>query len=343
MSQNTVIRFFFALVALACLWGGVSTYDRGAVDALRVVTNASPQDEDSHGARALRDYVERQSGGALQVDIHPYGEFCATARECIAFLRRGVIDVFMTSGGGVTDIFAPAQVIDLPYIFPDDAVAECVLDGDFTRALRGEALALGAGLRLMVIGNTGGWRGFATLSKPIHAPEDLRGVKIRTIASEMHQALMREFGASPTPISWSELYVSLATGVVDGTTNSLPDIVNANLHEQIRHITLDNHSYMGAIWWFSERNWRRLDAEEQEIVARGFEKLKHATRAAARANEARATAVFTSSGGKIIALSPQERARFQHTAHGIRDWFAATYGDEWLRRVNAAVRACQDG
>ena len=342
-TQERLLRYLFALVCLGCLWGGIATYDRGSVDAIRVVANASPQDEDYHGAHAFKKYVEENSGGDLRVKIYPFGEFCATARECIAFLRQGMIDVFMTTGGGVADIFAPAQVIDVPYLFPDEAAAECVFDGDFTDDLRREVLALDSGMRLMVIGNTGGWRSFATIKEPIKQPRDLRGVKIRTTTSEMHQALMREFGASPTPISWSELYVSLATGVVDGTTNSLPDIINANLHEQIRHITLDNHSYMGAIWWFSEVNWRRMETPARQIVTGGFEQLKEVTRDTARANEARATEVFTRSGGTIIGLSAEERAGFEATAYGIRDWFSAAYGDKWLQRISAAVAACGNG
>ena len=340
MSRPRILRVTYIVLALACIVGTVATYDPKSRNVLRVVANGSPQDEDYHGVRAFKKTVEERTNGEVAVDIFADGQFCSSARECIDFMEVGLLDVFMTTGGGLGNTFGPGQIIDAPYVFPNDEVAECVLDGSFTDQLRDAVFDAGLGIRLMVIGNTGGWRSFATTANRIADADDLKGVKIRTTSAQMQQLFVREFGAAPTPISWSELYVAMSTGVVDGTTNSLPDIVAANLHEQIRYITLDNHAYMGAIWWMSESRWSTLSDELKAIVTDGYEDLKQVTRQVAKDNEARARNAFLEAGGEIIEISPEQRQAFIDAGSGIRAWFGERYGEEWYDSLDASIAAC---
>ncbi|MEZ5834410.1 MAG: TRAP transporter substrate-binding protein DctP [Geminicoccaceae bacterium] len=73
----------------------------------------------------------------------------------------------------------------------------------------------------MAIGNTGGWRNFATVSKQIRTPADVAGLKIRTIPADIQIEMVKMLGSNPTPIAWPEVYTSLATGVVEGTKNGI--------------------------------------------------------------------------------------------------------------------------
>lgn len=343
MSRNGRLRALYAVLAAVCVAGAVSTYDPESNDVIRIVANGSPQDEDYHGVRAFKRYVEETSGGEFKVEIFPNGQFCSSASECIDFMEVGLLDVFMTTGGGIGNTFGPGQIIDAPYAFANDAVAECVLDGPLKERLRDAVRDAGIGIRLMEVGNTGGWRSFATTSEPIRARSDLAGVKIRTTSAQMQQLFVREFDAAPTPISWSELYVAMSTGVVDGTTNSLPDIVAANLHEQIKYFTVDNHAYMGAIWWLSAARWETLDDEQRAIVSEGFERLKQVTRRVAHENEEKARKAFVDAGGEIIELSDEERRAFSAAGKEVRAWFAERYGDEWIERLDNAIAACTAG
>lgn len=341
MSRTRTMQVSYLIFAGICIIGTVASCDPESRNVIRVVANGSPQDEDYHGARAFRETVESRSRGEMAVDIFPDGQFCSSARECIDFMEVGLLDVFMTTGGGLGNTFGPGQIIEAPYAFPTDAVAECVLDGPFKDYLRDAVLDAGLKIRLMVIGNTGGWRSFATTSEAIRGPKDLEGAKIRTTSARMQQLFVRQFGASPTPISWSELYVAMSTGVVDGTTNSLPDIVAANLHEQIDYITLDNHGYMGAMWWLSETRWSSLSEEAKQIMTVAFERLKMVTRQKAKENENRARRVFVETGGEIIDLSPAQRDDFIEAGSAIRPWFSERYGDGWFERLDAAIADCQ--
>jgi len=144
--------------------------------------------------------------------------------------------------------------------------------------LRSAVLDSGIPIRLMTVSNTGGWRNFASTDAQIRTPADIKGRKFRTISAPVQQELVRQLGGNPTPVAWSEVYTALATGVVEGTKNGIQDIVGMKLHEQIKFITLDGHSYMGGLWWYSEVSWQALPPDLQRIVYDGFQELKTVTR-----------------------------------------------------------------
>lgn len=340
MKQKVLIALFF-LIAGASVIGAVMSTAETAEFTIRIATLGSPEDEDYDGMLVLEEYVESRSGGRVDVQIYPSGQFCSQERECLEGLQTGVLQVYMFTTGGLGAVFGPGQVFDLPYMFRDDAVAECVLDGPIVDDLRETILDAGLDVRLMTVSNTGGWRNFATTDKPVRTPEDLRGLKIRTISAPIQQELVRQLGANPTPIAWSEVYTALATGVVVGTKNGIQDIVGMKLHEQLKHVVLDGHGYMGGLWWYSEPSWRELPPDLQRIVYDGFQQLKNVTRGILKRRQIDAYEEFRKAGGVIHAPSPAEKQRFREAAAGMRAWYADNYGDEWLEKIDAAVAQCE--
>ena len=298
-------------------------------------------DEDYDGAVAFKRHVESASKNRITVELYPSGQFCSTERECLESLQSGVLQVFMFTTGGFGSVYGPAQVLDLPYVFDNDTVAECVLDGPIIDRLGETIQQEELGIRLMTVSNTGGWRNFATTDSPILSPQDVKGRKIRTITAPLQQELVRELGGNPTPVSWPEVYTALATGVVDGTKNGIHDIVSMQLHEQIRFVTLDGHAYMGGLWWYSEASWQTLSDTDQQIVKTGFEKLKHTTRAAIKHWEKESVATFEASGGTLITPDASTKEAFRNSVKGMRDWYRQSYGDTWLNLLDAAVNRCR--
>ena len=143
-----------------------------------------------------------------------------------------------------------------------------------------------------------------------------------------------------TPVAWSEVYTALATGVVDGTKNGIVDIVSMRLHEQIRFYTLDKHTYMGGLWFFSEASWQELSIENQTIVGQGFERLKAVAGESIKRREIESYKTFTESGGVIYEPTQSEKKMFQEAAYGMRAWYSKTYGNKWLLKVDNKVESC---
>ena len=341
MENPVLMRILLVLIVAGCLFGIVTARSERAEFTIRVAFLASVDDEDYIGASAFKRVVEQRLGKRVSVQIFPSGQFCGSERECIEGLQSGILEVHQTTVGGLAGLFGAVQVLDLPYTFRDDAVAECVVDGPIVREMGDEILNAGLGLRLMVVGNTGGWRSVATTRQRVQSVADMRGLRIRTLPSALEQEMVRELGASPMPLPWSEVYGALGAGLINGTKNSVQDVVGMKLNDHIRHLLVDRHSYMAAIWWYSEAGWQRLPPDVRAAVAEGFHALALATRAAAKEREQPALAEFARRGGTIDVVTPAQREEFRSATAALRGWYAQRYDPIWLTRLDAAVTRCE--
>ncbi len=205
----TLRRWLLAIVVLGCIAGIIGSRAQQADITIRIAFLASQDDEDFIGAVAFREALQRRLGDRVAVQIYPSGQFCGNERECMEALQSGILEMHQTTIGGLAGLYGPAQVFDLPYVFADDAVAECVFDGEVPRAMGESILQQGLGLRLMAVGNTGGWRSFAMTERRIARVADLEGLRIRTLPSALEQEMVRELGASPMALPFSEIYTAL--------------------------------------------------------------------------------------------------------------------------------------
>lgn len=339
-TKRSLLLGIYSLVIVASIVGIMRSTSSTAEFTVKAAIQASTQDEDYVGLVAFKEYVEAKSDGRVQVDIYTSGQFCGSVPECISNLQQGVLEMFPSTAGGTGNFFAPAQVLDLPYLFTSDKQAICVLDGPILDKIRQDVLARSLNIRLIGIANTGGWRNFATTNKPIRTPEDLKGQKIRTTPAEIQQELVKQLGANPTPISWAELYTALATGVVEGSKNGIQDIIGAKLQEHLKYIILDGHSYMATLWWFSEPVWQTLPADIQIIIQDGFKKQQAAANNLVATEEENSYQIFEQAGGAIYRPSVAEKQAFKDASSNMRGWFISQFGNEWLDLLESSVATC---
>jgi TRAP-type C4-dicarboxylate transport system substrate-binding protein len=249
--------------------------------------------------------------------------------------------VTISTIGGFGLIFPPAQVLDLPYILRDDRVAECFFDGPFLADLRKAVTDKHPKLRLMMVGNTGGWRNFMTTKTQIKEPSDIVGQKIRTIPADIQKEMVKMLGGNPTPISWPEVYTSLATGVVEGTKNGITDIVSMKFHEHLRYATLDGHAYMAAFWWMNNDFWNELSHEDKVIVNDGFYHMMWETRQSPKSGAIAAYQEFKKAGGTVYKPTPKQKQMFVDATKGMYKWYENQFGPEWLNKVLAETKVCE--
>ncbi|WP_341211580.1 TRAP transporter substrate-binding protein DctP [uncultured Limimaricola sp.] len=326
---------------LAALMAGTALPVMAQDVTLRVTANSNENDEDYDGLVVFKNYVEAASNGAMAVEIFMGTQLCSNGAECLQGVADGSIDVYISTSGGASGLFPYVQVLDLPYVMADDRVAEAVLSGDFTRTMRDMALADSDDtIRLMTIGNTGGWRNFANTKRRIAQPSDIEGLKIRTVVADLPQELVRALGASPTPIPWPELFTSLQTGVVEGTKNGITDIMSMKFPDAgLQYVTLDGHAYMGALWWMSNQRFQELPDDLKRVVVDGFYQLQQATFASPKRKSIQAYEDFVAGGGDLYVPSPDEKAAFAEAAQPVYEWFTANVdgGQEIYDALTAAV------
>ncbi|MEP1588812.1 MAG: TRAP transporter substrate-binding protein DctP [Tateyamaria sp.] len=311
-----------ALTAAALLAG--STMMASAQDfTIRATANSNENDEDYDGLVVFKNYVEAASNGAIAVELFIGTQLCSNGAECLQGVADGSIDVYISTSGGASGIFPYVQVLDLPYLMADDRIAEHVLSGDFTRTMRDMALEdSDNSIRLMTIGNTGGWRNFANTQRRVAEPADMDGLKIRTVVADLPQELVKALGASPTPIPWPELFTSFQTGVVEGSKNGITDIMGMKFPDAgLQYVTLDGHAYMGALWWMSNEKFTGMPEDMRRVVVDGFYALQQATFASPKRKSIAAYEEFVAGGGDLYVPTPAQKAAFAEASTPVYDWF----------------------
>jgi len=337
-------RIFKPLI-LAAMMAATTVIAQAADYTIRATANSNENDEDYDGLVVFKNYVESASNGAIAVELFIGTQLCSKGAECLQGVADGSIDVYISTSGGAAGIFPYVQILDVPYLMSDDRIAEHVLSGDFTRKLREMALKDSGGkIRLMTVGNTGGWRNFANTKRRVQNPNDMGGLKIRTVVADLPQELVRALGASPTPIPWPELFTSFQTGVVEGSKNGITDIMGMKFPDAgLKYVTLDGHAYMGALWWMNNDKFMSMSDELKTVIVDGFYQLQQATFASPKRKSIQAYADFVAGGGDLYVPTPAEKAAFKKAAAPVYDWFKTNVegGEEVFNAFTAAVSAAE--
>ena len=333
-------------LVVAAMLAGTTMAATAADYTIRATANSNENDEDYDGLIVFKNFVESASNGAIAVELFIGTQLCSKGAECLQGVADGSIDIYISTSGGASGIFPYVQVLDLPYLMANDRIAEEVLAGDFTRKVREMALSdSGGAIRLMTIGNTGGWRNFANTKRRVQAPKDMEGLKIRTVVADLPQELVKALGASPTPIPWPELFTSFQTGVVEGSKNGITDIMGMKFPDAgLQYVTLDGHAYMGALWWMNNEKFMSMPEEMRRVVVDGFAALQQATFASPKRKSIKAYEDFVAGGGDLYVPSPEEKAMFKEAAAPVYDWFKSNIkgGPEVFDALVTAVAAAEE-
>ena len=337
-------RIFKPLI-LAVMMTATAVVAQAADYTIRATANSNENDEDYDGLVVFKNYVESASNGAIAVELFIGTQLCSKGAECLQGVADGSIDDYISTSGGAAGIFPYVQILDVPYLMSDDRIAEHVLSGDFTRKLRDMALKdSGNKIRLMTVGNTGGWRNFANTKRRVQNPDDMGGLKIRTVVADLPQELVKALGASPTPIPWPELFTSFQTGVVEGSKNGITDIMGMKFPDAgLKYVTLDGHAYMGALWWMNNDKFMSMPDGLKTVIVDGFYQLQQATFASPKRKSIQAYADFVAGGGDLYVPTPAEKAAFKKASTPVYDWFKSNVegGEEVFNAFTAAVNAAE--
>jgi len=165
--------------------------------------------------------------------------------------------------GGPFDTFDPmARVVNYPFLFKDYSQVDKVLDGP----LGGELLKSleSSGFKGLCFSENG-FRNLTNNRRPVRTPADIKGLKIRVMASAIHKAIWQALGANPTPMPWP-IYTELEQGVIDGQENPLWVMKVYKFYEIQKYMTLTRHVYSYHIDVASLKWWNTLDGNTQKMI-----------------------------------------------------------------------------
>ncbi len=179
-------------------------------------------------------------------------------------LQIGSLAMTKVSAAPLEGFIPEMQIFGIPYIFKNRRHYWKVLESDIGKDL----LLSMQRVKLHGLGYfDAGARSFYTTKKPIRSPKDLAGQKIRVMNSQTAIKTVNALGATPTPISWGELYTALQQGVVDGAENNPPTFYLSRQYEISKYYVLDEHSAIPDVLLMSLYIWNNLSAQEKQWLA----------------------------------------------------------------------------
>jgi len=213
------------------------------------------------------EYLNELSGGEMRIQIYPNQQL-GSERECLELLQIGSLDMAKVSGA-VMENFAPKlKIFGLPFLFDNKEHLFKVLDGPIGK----ELLSEGEDFWLKGIGYyDSGSRSFYTRERPVENPKDLEGLKIRVQESASAFEMVKQLGASPTPISWGELYTAIQQGVIDGAENNPPSFYLSRHYEVCKYYIVDEHTMIPDILLVSTHLWNRMSLQEQQWLQKAID------------------------------------------------------------------------
>ncbi len=156
--------------------------------------------------------------------------------------------------------------------------------------------------------------GFKVMSsnRPLHKPEDVKGLKLRIQSSKVLDAEMRALGAIPQVMAFSEVYQALQTGVVDGNENTISNIYTQKMHEVQKYLTISDHGYIGYAVVANKKFWDALPADLRTTLEGAMkEATRYANEIAQKENDDALEAIRKTGKTQVIVLTAQERAAWR--------------------------------
>lgn len=325
----------FAIAVAAFMSAGIA----GTASAQTVIKVGHGANEQFHMHRALlkfEELVEARSNGDFDVQIFPSSQM-GPDREMIESVQSGVLEMAVSPSSFFAGWDPAFAVIELPYMYPSKQVALDVLTGE-----AGDKMLA----RLENQGLVGlGWlenglRQITNNVRPIHKPEDLEGIKLRTMKVPAHVDTFKALGANPTPMNFGEVYSALQQGVIDGQENPVALIDSQRFYEVQKNLSLTGHVFTVYIPVVGEWFWSGLTEDQQALLRDAMTEAAAYQQDLVAAEEAGQLQKIRDAGVNVVELTDAERQVFSDQTQDVRAAYRDTVGaevfDGWVAAVEAA-------
>jgi C4-dicarboxylate-binding protein DctP len=326
-----IIAAAFALVVV----GPASAQEPIVIKFSHVVATDTPKGK---GAEKFKELAEKYTDGKVKVEVFPNSSLYKDKEELEA-LQLGAVQMLAPSLAKFGPIgIKEFEVFDLPFILPDKAALRRVTDGPLGKKLFTLLEPKG------MVGLAYWDNGFKDMSanKPLHMPEDFRGLKIRIQSSKVLEAQIRALGAIPQVMAFSEVYQALQTGVVDGAENPPSNIYTQKMHEVQKYIMESEHGYVGYAVIVNKKFWDGLPQDIRPQLEKAMQEATEYTNSIAQKENDDALEAIKKSGlSQVLPLTAEEKQAWRTALKPVYQEMASRVGqttiDEFEKEANAVT------
>jgi TRAP-type transport system periplasmic protein len=293
---------------------------------------AAPDNPRHIASLKFAEVVKAKTNGQVEVTVSPSGQLGNDPAQITA-VRSGALDITANSQGAFANVVPEYAAFGMPFIFADLPSAWKLLDGPLGKELADKTAEKG----MVVLGYwDNGIRHMSNSKRPLNTPEDMKGLKMRTPPDAVTTDIMQAVGAQAQQIAFTELYVALQQGVVDGQENPLMNISSAKLYEVNKFISLTGHKYEMTPFVMNKRSYDGLSDAHKKAVMEAAAEATKLQRTLSQESDTKLLAELRSKGAIINTAN---KAAFEKATDPVDDkWMASPIG-AYVKKVIAAARA----
>ena len=264
--------------------------------------------QNSHYGVAIDTFareIEKRTGGRYKIQNF-YSGALGAERESIEALQVGTLDLTMTSTGPVPNFVPEVAILDIPFLFKDYAQARATLDGPIGQEMLGKFQSKGI---VALAWGENGFRHMTNNKRAVNSPDDLKGLKMRTMENPVHMQAYKAFGIIPTPMAFTEVFTALQQGTVDGQENPVSVITAAKFEQVQKYMTMTGHVYSPALILMSKAQFDKLSAADKTAFTEAAKEAVKVNRARIDEDERKGIADLRSKGMTIV--ENVDKSKFQ--------------------------------
>jgi len=321
---------WLALVTVLLLPGSV----RAGV-SLKFAHNNNPGHPIHEAAVRFAEVVNRRSHGEVQVTVFPSSQL-GRMNEAWTGVKLGAIEI----GGGtplgtLADLVPELSLFDAPYMFRSLDHFRRVAEGPIGQAL-GRKLVEKGGVRILYL-QYFGLRHITTTNTPVRKPDDLRGLKLRSVPTPIHMATLEGMGARPTPMDFAEVYQSLRSGIVDGQDNAVASIHTSKYYEVQKYLILTAHIHAFAAAVMNEKVYQSLSPAGRAAVDQAAVEAPLHGNAVALRQETELLGELRKAG--MVVIGPDQGLDLDAFRTRVRAYVYPKFETQWTRTLLDQVQA----
>ena len=215
------------------------------------------------GAKRMADLAAERSNNRLELQLFP-NQGLGNERDMIEGMQLGTVDMAIINTPLLASFDNRFMLFDMPFLFNDWNHVNKVLSGEVGQQMM-KALEP-KGLKAFAF-STAGFRHVVNQRRDVRAPEDLKGLKIRTLDNPVHVAIMNAMGANATPMQYGEVATALRQHTIDGLDFQVGSTATEKMYEVNKYMALTGHVFTGVIYLAGMKRYQSLPADLQKVLA----------------------------------------------------------------------------
>jgi len=299
-------------------------------NAQTILKLGNPQSDTSAfhiGAQAFADDFETRTQGRYKIKVFS-GAILGGEGEMVESVKHGTLDLVLTSTGPVGNLVPETLIFDIPFLFRDYNHARQVLDGPIGQEILAKFPTKGM---VALAWAENGFRHLTNNKKPVFGPEDLKGLKIRTMDNQVHMTAFKALGATPLPLPFPELFSALQVGLIDGQENPIPTIISDHFGKVQKYLTLSGHFYSPALILASQSMFNKLSGADKKAIVESAKIGSALMRK--RVNEVEARGIDELKKQGVSVVTSVDKIKFQNALAPAYVEYEKKFGVQNMERI----------